>query len=499
MTVCITDPDVLRLVQQAPEVLDMLPRMCTDMIRHVLTMHLHVEARGERASTLSDRIGGLEASLHRVQQSLNAQLDTAVQRLQGSLDSASLSSLQTLQLHQQVLTDRVSDLSRQLQVPQDTLRGTVEAALTDKLHGVVSTLTEQVAAAVQDAQRQPAQGLEVHLQHLQKTLELATGLQDQTSNSIHQSIGSIKGTVDTIVTKLQQLDADRHRAKHNAAVKGRKAEDTLFPRLSHILQRSFCHVENTATNGKHQGDFVVSRPPFSDIIIDVKDYTHPVPATQTKKLLNDMKAAEKPCHGICVSLNNAGFTEYSSMSVSFEANFMLAVFVTCTAEDADHVLRDMVTFIHQFDAFWRQQRDENRTAGIVLTSDDTVKISNEVQNWMAKLSNIKDHAKAITDTVNKVCFDSLLAIMRGTMTAFASGPVPPAVGGVTTDVHQTTSVSAPAVQQGGLPQDVPGHLTRQKNPNDRRSAPMPCTFPGCTAVANGASALSRHVNKVHPA
>lgn len=470
----LADPDLVRLAQQSPEVLDHLPRVCTDVLRHVLNLQLHLQTQTDSVSLVS-RLEGLETALQRVQTHVERQLDHAVDHIKGAVHDASLTTFHSIQAQHQVLVDRVADLGRLLHEPSGALQGTVHTAVAEAVQRVVTELPQQVAAVVAHVQENPhADVIQTELHRITATLACTNTMQGQFSTEVNQALGVVQQTVRDIVTQVRGLHDKHTRTQTVSAVKGGAGEDDMYTRLERILDKNEYEVIRTGQDKTRSADFRVKRLRYTDTLVEVKKYdTTKVPEAETGKFLRDME--QHNCHGICVAAGSLGFARYNSFTCTLEPGQRLAIFIAWQ-DNMEYVLRDVIGFIHQFD----QHRTHQDRVGVTLTERDTINITHLVQDWMRRLKDIKQHADAISQAVTNFSFNGLLAVIRGNTTAAP-------------DVNRPLETDEAHIQQlmRGAPKQTPG-LT---NPHDGRSVMMQCPHGGCFYKCRGGAALTKHLKQ----
>jgi hypothetical protein len=126
------------------------------------------------------------------------------------------------------------------------------------------------------------------LSHLQSSMERERKQYQEQIKELRQQIHIERTKTETeLTTKINEIHSYHARIQQNSAVAGQFGENEYLQWSQQHLRGVDTH-DNNAENLKHIGDFIHHFPNDIKVMVDTKNYTHPVSARERRKLHSDM-------------------------------------------------------------------------------------------------------------------------------------------------------------------------------------------------------------------
>lgn len=201
-------------------------------------------------------------------------------------------AIQHITLQHQLSTQELrQQYERKLQTLQDTLT-TNDLHLQEQLRTQRTTAQEQIQHLREQLAKQHA---DYHLR-TQEDAKLRNAAMERERHTLQERINELRQQVadernraaSELTTKINEIHAYHSRVKDNSAIAGQYGEkDYLVWAQTELTDVDT--TDNNAANLKHIGDFIHEFSSGVKIMVDTKNYTHPVSARERRKLAEDLR------------------------------------------------------------------------------------------------------------------------------------------------------------------------------------------------------------------
>lgn len=242
------------------------------------------------------------------------------------------------------------------------------------------------------------------INQLEKTVCDSTRSDPAISNKLNE-ISSNQQNTDYKIQQLQKIVSgmDNNLNAYLEKMKIQKGivTETKFQLLlEHALPGSI--IERVPSmNQKGRMDINIRRPNQPDVLIDLKDYSNTVPASEVLKFENDIIVSSN--HGILVS-------PYSNISgkINFQLSIIngkIAIYLSNLGLDATDIVK-AIQVIYFLNGFLEEKQD-----GIHLTTAMVDIINTSINENTHRVANIKSHLNLALTECNNLLFNTIKTVL----------------------------------------------------------------------------------------
>lgn len=196
------------------------------------------------------------------------------------------------QEHERKLTQTHTSFQHKEELHQEQIREIRKASQEQITH-----LREQIRKMDEDYRSRLADDIK----RIERNMERErSGYQERIAELQHTILHERDRTSAELTTKINEIHAYHTRIQQNSAVAGQFGENQYLEWSQTQLRGVDTH-DNNAQNLKHIGDFIHHFPNGIKVMVDTKNYTHPVSARERRKLHADMNQHPEIDAGCLVS------------------------------------------------------------------------------------------------------------------------------------------------------------------------------------------------------
>jgi hypothetical protein len=254
-------------------------------------------------------------------------------------------------------------------------------------------------------------------QHFDEICErVKMGLRDKESiDDIRSKMSDLKYKIDGFTRDdgvyLQLSEINRTLGALNtksSATRGKEAEQSVFDLLSdELLTRDGYTIENVSGLA-HNCDICVKRTGYSDVRIDVKNYTDKVGQRDVDKFRSDLNTLQNS--GIMLCMKN-GVVGKKNLEVEQLVCGKFAVFLTNNNYDMS-IVNEVIRLL-----YFLESSTQSEDKGVVKLSQEMLsRLHTTITDGKQRVNSIRTHMKAMMADVDALKFVELENILRSSPT-----------------------------------------------------------------------------------
>lgn len=262
-----------------------------------------------------------------------------------------------------------------------------------------NVIVEKIASNVPQKQDNTENFLNLR-ESLDKTkLELILELKN---NKQHNDMPVILHVINELKEKVNQQELKKQTNKH----KGETGETGLKNVLETVLPSRDGYIVTTTNTMSHSCDLNIEKVGFPDIRIESKAYTGPVPSTETKKFLSDIKGLGT--HGIFVSLHS-NICGKKQIEIDLLPNKTIAVYISNNNYDGD-MIKEYVNLIYSLHTIISEPNFNNN---IVVSPQTLESLNLHIVDLHNNITALRSNMNLGITMLNRISTSSIEKLLKG--------------------------------------------------------------------------------------